>query len=87
LNSEKDPLLTSQADHIPALAHQRGCAHRQIVTVNGLFRPFALADGRAVATWTIKRGQIVLAPFAELDPETRAALDADAVDVTRFLGQ
>jgi hypothetical protein len=29
----------------------------------------------------------VLAPFAELDPETRAALDIDAADVTRFLSQ
>ena len=54
---------------------------------SGLFRPFALAGGRAVATWTIKAGQVVLAPFAELDPETRAALDTDAADVTRFLGQ
>jgi hypothetical protein len=61
--------------------------HREIVTVNGLFRPFALAGGRAVATWTITGGQVALAPFAELDAETRAALDADADDVTRFLGR
>jgi winged helix DNA-binding protein len=61
--------------------------HRQIVTVNGLFRPFALVGGRAVATWTIKGGHITLAPFAELDPQTRAALETDAADVTRFLGQ
>jgi hypothetical protein len=60
--------------------------HRQIVTVNGLFRPFALAGGRAVATWSIPGGRVVLAPFAELDAETRAALEADAADVTRFLG-
>jgi hypothetical protein len=59
--------------------------HRKIVTVNGLFRPFALADGRAVATWTIKDGQVVLAPFTALDAGTRAALEADAADVTRFL--
>jgi hypothetical protein len=61
--------------------------HRQIVTSNGLFRPFALADGRAVATWTITGGQVTLAPFAALDAGTRAALDADAVDVARFLGR
>ena len=61
--------------------------HRRIVTVNGLFRPFALADGRAVATWTITRGQVVLAPFAVLDADTRAALDTDAADVTRFLSR
>jgi hypothetical protein len=59
--------------------------HREIVTVNGLFRPFALAGGRAVATWTITSGQVVLAPFAVLDDETQAALATDAADVTRFL--
>jgi hypothetical protein len=59
--------------------------HRRIVTVNGLFRPFALAGGRAVATWNIARGRVVLAPFAPLDTQTQAALDADAADVTRFL--
>jgi hypothetical protein len=61
--------------------------HREIVTVNGLFRPFALAGGRAVATWTIKDGQVVLAPFTAIDAGTRAALDADAADVTRFLAR
>ena len=40
-----------------------------------------------MATWTIKGGQIRLAPFAELDPETRTALETVAADVTRFLGQ
>ena len=57
-----------------------------VITVNGLFRPFALAGGRAVAAWTITGGQVVLAPFDDLDPGTRAALEADAADVTRFLG-
>jgi hypothetical protein len=59
--------------------------HREIITVNGLFRPFALAGGRAVGTWTITSGQVVLAPFADLDDETQAALDTDAADVMRFL--
>jgi hypothetical protein len=76
-----DPLLLGWASRDPITG-----PHRHIVTVNGLFRPFALADGRAVATWTITDGQVVLAPFAELDTETRAALESDAGDVTRFLG-
>jgi hypothetical protein len=76
-----DPLLLGWASRDPITG-----PHRQIVTVNGLFRPFALAGGRAVATWTITGGQVVLAPFAELDTETRAALESDAADVTRFLG-
>jgi hypothetical protein len=76
-----DPLLLGWASRDPITG-----PHRRIVTVNGLFRPFALAGGRAVATWTIDGGQVVLAPFAALDDATRAALDADATDVTRFLG-
>jgi hypothetical protein len=60
--------------------------NQSIVTVNGLFRPFALAGGRAVATWTLARGAVELAPFARLAPPVRAALEADAQDVLRFLG-
>jgi hypothetical protein len=76
-----DPLLLGWASRDPITG-----PHRQIVTINGLFRPFALAGGRAVATWTIRGGQVVLTPFAELDAETWTALESDAADVTRFLG-
>ena len=57
-----------------------------IVTVNGLFRPFALVGGRAVATWTLAAGEVALAPFAPLPEPVAAALRADAHDVVRFLG-
>jgi hypothetical protein len=76
-----DPLLLGWASRDPIVG-----PHRRVVTVNGLFRPFALAGGRAVATWNIARGQVVLAPFAPLDTQIQAALAADAADVTRFLG-
>jgi hypothetical protein len=75
-----DPLLLGWASRDPIVG-----PHRQIITVNGLFRPFALAGGLAVATWNITRGQVMLAPFAPLDAGTRAALTTDAADVTRFL--
>jgi len=75
-----DPLLLGWASRDPVTG-----PHKNIVTVNGLFRPFALVDGRAAATWTIAGDQVVLAPFSALDAETRTALDADAADVTRFL--
>jgi hypothetical protein len=61
-------------------------SHRSIVTTNGLFRAFALVDGRAVATWSLAGGRIELAPFGRLSKATRAALDAEADDVLRFLG-
>jgi Winged helix DNA-binding domain len=77
-----DPLLLGWADRVPVTG-----PHKQIVTVNGIFRPFALAGGRAVATWTYVGGRVELAPFGELGAGTTAALDADAADVTRFLGQ
>jgi hypothetical protein len=76
-----EPLLLGWASRDPIVG-----PHRRIVTVNGLFRPFALAGGRAVATWSLAHGQVELAPFAPLDRPTQAALAADAADVTRFLG-
>jgi hypothetical protein len=75
-----DPLLLGWASRDPITG-----PHKQIVTTNGLFRPFALSDGRAVATWTFAGGQVTLAPFAPLPQETEAALETDATDVTRFL--
>ena len=74
-----DPLLLGWASRDPIVG-----PHRRIVTVNGLFRPFALAGGRAVATWNIAGGQVAFAP---LGTQTRTALAADAADVMRFLGE
>jgi hypothetical protein len=76
-----DPLLLGWASRDPITG-----PHTRIVTVNGLFRPFALAAGRAVATWTITGRRVALSPFAPLDAATQAALDTEAADVTRFLG-
>ena len=75
-----DPLLLGWASRDPITG-----PHKQIVTTNGLFRPFALVDGRAVGTWTVSAGQVTLAPFAPLTPEAEAALATDATDVARFL--
>src|SRR6185436_10800684 len=46
-----DPVLHGWVSREPILA-----GHAGIVTDNGLFRPFALVDGRAVATWRLDRG-------------------------------
>ena len=59
--------------------------HRNVVTVNGLFRPFAMVRGRAVGTWTLRQGAVHLAPFAPLSPAVARVLAADAEDVQRFL--
>jgi hypothetical protein len=76
-----DPLLHGWVDRQPVLGSATG-----IVTVNGLFRPFALVGGSAVATWTLAAGEVALTPFAPLPEPVAAALRADAQDVVRFLG-
>jgi hypothetical protein len=76
-----DPLLLgwrSRAELLDAPA--------RVITVNGIFRPFALVRGRAVATWTMTAGRFALNPFGALPRQDRLALEEDAVDVARFLG-
>ena len=59
-----------------------------IVTSNGLFRPIALVDGRAVATWRLAAGVLsrALLPGEVLTRDAAAALDADAARVLAYLG-
>jgi Winged helix DNA-binding domain len=76
-----DPILLGWTSREPLLG-----PHEALVTVNGLFRPFALVRGRGVATWTLRGGEIALEPFAELPRSAAAALEADAKDVLRYLG-
>ncbi|OHV29692.1 hypothetical protein CC117_28740 [Parafrankia colletiae] len=61
--------------------------HQSVVTTNGIFRPIALVDGKAVATWAMPGGTVELTPFAPLSDEVTASLRADAADVRRFLGR
>jgi hypothetical protein len=76
-----DPLLHGWATRAPILGDHQG-----IVTVNGLFRPFILVDGRAAGLWSLAGGVLELSPFGPLASETAEALAIDAADVRRFLG-
>jgi hypothetical protein len=76
-----DPLLHGWVSREPVLG-----PHRGIVTVNGLFRPFALVDGRAVATWGLAGGAVTLNELEVVPAAAQAALAADEADVRRFLG-
>jgi hypothetical protein len=58
--------------------------HQHLVTVNGLFRPFALVRGRAAASWSMSRGEVLIEPFGPLGKADAAALDTEAQDVVRF---
>lgn len=59
--------------------------HTGLVTRNGIFHPFAMAGGRAVAKWGLPGGEVKLQPLEPLPRAVAAALEADAADVTRFL--
>jgi hypothetical protein len=56
-----------------------------IVTVNGIFRPFALVRGRAVAVWGMRAGRVELQPFGRLTRVDETALRADARAVADYL--
>ena len=75
-----DPLLHGWVDRRPVLG-----GSERIVTSNGVFRPFALVDGLAVATWAMPRGKVTLEPFGRIAGTVQADLDREAADVERFL--
>ncbi len=59
--------------------------HKLLVTINGIFRPFALVDGRAVATWRYAGGKVTIEYLGKVTKKAAAALQADAAAVERFL--
>lgn len=60
-------------------------AHADRVIAGGIFRPFALVGGRAAGTWSISGRAVSLDGLGRVSRADRAALDADAADVVRFL--
>jgi hypothetical protein len=75
-----DPLLLGWATREPILG-----PNLRVITVNGLFRPFALVRGQAAATWKLAAGKVEISPFHPLAAADAAALEAEASDITRFL--
>jgi uncharacterized protein YcaQ len=59
--------------------------HRMLVTTNGIFRPFALVDGRAVATWRFAGGRVTIEHLGKVSKKAAAALEVDARAVKEFL--
>jgi hypothetical protein len=75
-----DPLLLGWATREPILGDRQ-----EIVTSNGLFRPFALVDGVAAGTWAWTGGRAVLDRWARLPEPAELALAAEARDIRRYL--
>ena len=76
-----DPLLLGWCSRAGIVGDLQG-----IVTTNGLFRAFALVNGRAVALWSLRAGRVTIAPEPSLAGDDATALLDDARDVERFLG-
>jgi Winged helix DNA-binding domain len=60
--------------------------HKLLVTNNGIFRPFALVKGRAVATWGLAGGKVTIEHLGKVGKRDAAALETDAQRVLEFLG-
>ncbi|HWY18440.1 MAG TPA: winged helix DNA-binding domain-containing protein [Solirubrobacteraceae bacterium] len=75
-----DPVLHGWVSREPMLADKE-----PIITLNGVFRPFALVRGRAVAVWSMRAGTVALKPFGRLTRADAQALRADALAVAAFL--
>lgn len=75
-----EPVLLGWTSRVPILGE-----HVLKVTIEGLFRGFALVRGRGVATWSIRDSRVALAPFGRLSTEDATALEVDANAVLRFL--
>jgi hypothetical protein len=76
-----DPVLHGWASRDFVLA-----GHHSVVTTNGLFRPFALVRGRAVATWGLASGRVTVRPLEPIAGEDLDELRADADRVLAYLG-
>lgn len=76
-----DPVLHGWVSRAPMLADKE-----PIITLNGVFRPFALVRGRAVAVWSMRAGAVALKPFGRLTRADAEALRADALAVAAYLG-
>jgi hypothetical protein len=75
-----DPVLLGWTSREPVVG-----PHAKAIVAGGLFRPFALVEGRAAATWTLRGGAVELRPFGSLPASVERALADDAADVERFL--
>jgi hypothetical protein len=59
--------------------------HDATVVTGGIFRNFALVEGRGVATWRWDKGRVTLEPYAPISDADLGALEVDGEAVVRFL--
>jgi Winged helix DNA-binding domain len=75
-----DPLLLGWRSRQFVLARPQDA-----ITTNGIIRAFALVEGRAAGTWTMRQGRVQLNLWEEPSEDTRAALNAEAAAVEAYM--
>lgn len=59
--------------------------HKRLVTINGIFRPFALVKGRAVATWRLAGGKVTIEHLERVTKKDAKTLEGEASEVLEFM--
>ncbi|MBS1843706.1 MAG: AlkZ family DNA glycosylase [Actinobacteria bacterium] len=75
-----DPLLLGWASRDAVIGDHKG-----LVTTNGVFYPFALVKGRAVARWRLPNGKVAIEHLENITKTTARRLEADAREVEEYL--
>ena len=75
-----DPLLLGWTSRDAVIGDHKG-----LVTMNGIFKPFALVKGRAVSTWRLPKGKVEIEHLEKVTKKARKELEADAAAVESFL--
>jgi hypothetical protein len=76
-----DPYLLGWKDRSFAVAPEHA---RAVHPGGGIVRATAVANGRAIGTWSLRRGAVAISPFAPLPRSLAAALEREAAAVERF---
>ena len=76
-----DPLLLGWQSRQPFVGKHN------VVTSNGIFRPFALVDGRVVGTWGLRDSVLTVHLLEEVPASAVDLLGRDAVQVLEYLGR
>jgi hypothetical protein len=76
-----DPYLLGWRERAFAVAHEHA---RRVHPGGGILRAVALANGRAVGTWTRRHGALAIDPFEPLPDRVAAALRRETRAVARF---
>jgi hypothetical protein len=74
-----DPLLLGWTSRAEVIGDHKG-----LVTMNGVFKPFALVKGRAVSTWRMAKGEVEIEHLEEVSKTAARALETDARAVEAY---